>query len=342
MVDKRYQVFVSSTFRDLAKERLIAFNSILQAKCFPAGMENFPVLTGDSLKYIYKLIDESDFFLLILGGRYGSSRDGSGVSYTHLEARYALKTGKPIIALYPLDWGKLDDKETSAENISKLVGFIEEIKEKFDGAKPWTTETLSNLVYRGVEQAIKDHPQAVGWVRADAIPAAAQQTLEGQRAIRNKGIENLFSFIDKRLNDEVEIETEITFSSSELIRYSDGKFFYPYDIHHVFKCSWRDIFFAFAHKIDRTMAENECVASIEEMLKEKFAEQINEHMMDGYDEIKINIDAHGIYHIRREFIDNNLVNVTTMQSFYCWHISEFGDKYLRFLHNTKFHPNLYR
>lgn len=169
MSDKRYQVFVSSTFKDLAKERLIAFNSILQAGCFPAGMENFPVLTGDSLKYIYQLIDESDFFLLILGGRYGSSRDESGVSYTHLEARYAQKTGKPIIALYPLDWCKLEDKESTPENITKLVSFIQEITEKFDGAKPWTAETLSSLVYRGVEQAIKDHPEAMGWVRADKV-----------------------------------------------------------------------------------------------------------------------------------------------------------------------------
>lgn len=169
MSDKRYQVFVSSTFRDLAKERLVAFNAILQTGCFPAGMENFPVLTGDSLKYIYQLIDESDFFLLILGGRYGSSKDENGVSYTHLEARYAQKTGKPIIALYPLDWCKLEDKESTPENITKLVSFIEEITEKFDGAKPWTTETLSNLVYRGVEQAIKDHPEAMGWVRADRV-----------------------------------------------------------------------------------------------------------------------------------------------------------------------------
>ena len=66
----------------------------------------------------------------------------------------------------------MEDKETSAENISKLVGFIEEIKENFDGAKPWTTETLSSLVYRGVEQAIKDHPEAIGWVRANKFVVA--------------------------------------------------------------------------------------------------------------------------------------------------------------------------
>lgn len=85
-MDKRYQVFVSSTFRDLAQERLVAFNSILQAGCFPAGMENFPVLTGDSLKYIYKLIDESDFFLLILGGRYG---------LLEMKAAYRIRISKP-------------------------------------------------------------------------------------------------------------------------------------------------------------------------------------------------------------------------------------------------------
>jgi len=38
----RYQVFVSSTYEDLREERQQATQAILEAGCFPSGMETFP------------------------------------------------------------------------------------------------------------------------------------------------------------------------------------------------------------------------------------------------------------------------------------------------------------
>lgn len=105
-MEKRYQVFLSSTFKDLMKERSLVMDTLYKHKCLPVGMENFPSLTIDSLPYIYQLIDESDFFLLILNGVYGSSRDADGKSFTHLEWLHALEMKKPIIVLYRLDWEK--------------------------------------------------------------------------------------------------------------------------------------------------------------------------------------------------------------------------------------------
>lgn len=40
--DRRYQVFVSSTFRDLEVERQKVLQAVLEIKAFPAGMELFP------------------------------------------------------------------------------------------------------------------------------------------------------------------------------------------------------------------------------------------------------------------------------------------------------------
>jgi hypothetical protein len=45
---------------------------------------------------IKKVIDDSDYYIVILGGRYGSVGE-DGVSYTEREYRYALSIGKPII-----------------------------------------------------------------------------------------------------------------------------------------------------------------------------------------------------------------------------------------------------
>jgi hypothetical protein len=48
---------------------------------------------------IKRWIDESDVFLLILGGRYGTVENSSQKSYTHLEYEYALEKSKALFAV---------------------------------------------------------------------------------------------------------------------------------------------------------------------------------------------------------------------------------------------------
>ena len=94
-VDKRYQVFVSSTFEDLREERAAVTSALLQLDCFPAGMELFPAADDDSLTLIKSVIDDSDYYLILLGGRYGTIDNATGKSYTHLEYEYALSAEQP-------------------------------------------------------------------------------------------------------------------------------------------------------------------------------------------------------------------------------------------------------
>ena len=46
-MDKRYQVFVSSTFEDLQEERKEVMQALLELDCIPAGMELFPAANGN-------------------------------------------------------------------------------------------------------------------------------------------------------------------------------------------------------------------------------------------------------------------------------------------------------
>src|SRR5437588_2999922 len=92
---KKLQVFVSSTFTDLREERQAAVEAILTAGHIPAGMELFAAGDETQLQVIHRWIDESDVFLLILGGRYGSIDPSSGKSYIQLEYEHAVSLGKP-------------------------------------------------------------------------------------------------------------------------------------------------------------------------------------------------------------------------------------------------------
>lgn len=98
-MNKKLQVFVSSTYTDLIEERQAAVQAILDAGHIPAGMELFKAGNESQLKTIYKWIDDSDVYMLILGGRYGSIETNTGKSYTQLEYEYALSKDIPVFAL---------------------------------------------------------------------------------------------------------------------------------------------------------------------------------------------------------------------------------------------------
>jgi len=106
---KRLQVFISSTYVDLIEERQAAVSAVLKSGHIPAGMELFTAGDRSQLEIIKRWIDESDVYMLILGGRYGSVEAESGVSYTELEYNYALEVGKPLFAVV-IDDNALEDK----------------------------------------------------------------------------------------------------------------------------------------------------------------------------------------------------------------------------------------
>ena len=154
-MEKRYQVFISSTFRDLEQERQEVMHALLELDCMPAGMELFPAANETQWNLIKKVIDDCDYYVLILGGRYGTIGP-DGIGYTEMEYRYALESGKPTIAFLHRDPGKItaENFESTDEGKAKLRAFRESVERKL--CKYWTTpQDLGSVVSRSLIQLIK-------------------------------------------------------------------------------------------------------------------------------------------------------------------------------------------
>jgi hypothetical protein len=134
---KRLQVFISSTYIDLVEERQAAVSAVLKSGHIPAGMELFTAGDKSQLDIIKRWIDESDVYMLILGGRYGSVEPESGVSYTELEYDYALEIGKPLFAVV------IDDN--SLENKVKEHGTSVMEKDRPSELKLFKEKVLTNM-----------------------------------------------------------------------------------------------------------------------------------------------------------------------------------------------------
>jgi hypothetical protein len=169
-MEKRYQVFVSSTYQDLQEERQEVMQALLELDCIPAGMELFPAANQDQWTLIKKVIDDCDYYILISAGRYGSiGPDGTG--YTEMEYRYALETGKPIIAFLHRNPDQILAKnlEPTDDGKAKLATFRDLVRAKM--VRFWDSPAdLGSQVSRSLVKLIKSEP-AVGWVKADSLPS---------------------------------------------------------------------------------------------------------------------------------------------------------------------------
>ncbi|MFD2937708.1 DnaB-like helicase C-terminal domain-containing protein [Spirosoma flavum] len=173
---RKLQVFVSSTYTDLIKERQAAVEAILTAGHIPAGMELFSAGDKSQMDVIKRWIDESDAYLLILAGRYGSIDPELDKSYTQLEYEYALEKSKAFFALVITE-KRLDEKVRSEgkgilelDNPQKLKDFKALVETKI--VKFWDDERDIKLAILQTLPEFERRPELIGWVPGNEATAS--------------------------------------------------------------------------------------------------------------------------------------------------------------------------
>lgn len=171
-MEKKYTVFISSTYEDLKDERQKVIEALLTSNFFPVGMEYFNASNDSQWKVIKNLIDESDYYVLIIAGRYGSIDETSGISYTQKEYEYAKEMGVPILTFIHKDPESLSVKKTETEENkrNKLQKFISDTKNRL--CDFWSTpDELALKVITSLNSSTKAEPR-IGWIRADVETSA--------------------------------------------------------------------------------------------------------------------------------------------------------------------------
>jgi len=256
-MNKRYQVFVSSTFRDLIDERQGALKAILELDHMPAGMELFPASDESAWQLIKDVIDSSDYYVLLVGGRYGSL-DEEGISYTEKEYDYAVSNKTPVIPLLHKNPDNLprDKTETNPDAWKKLKNFRQKVESKHTCVYWETAEDLKAKLIVGLTSMVKKRP-AIGWVRADNVPSdasirevldlksklsEAQERLEQLRTTAPPGTEELLQG-----DDVFPLKVRFTVRDAEYVRTSYTATINP---------SWNEVFAAIAPALINEAADS--------------------------------------------------------------------------------------
>lgn len=166
-MEKIYQIFISSTFEDLIMERQEVMAAVVSTGNVPVGMEYFPAGDASPFDYIKQQIDQVDYYILVIAGKYGSINEEEGISYTEMEFNYAREKKIPIAVLQYKDIDNLTGKQLEKDLVKreKLEAFRESSKNDRMVDFWENRDQLKMKVKDAIRNLIKNSPRP-GWVRA--------------------------------------------------------------------------------------------------------------------------------------------------------------------------------
>lgn len=162
---KKYSAFISSNYNSLRNERAEVIEGLLDAQMIPICMEHFTITSSKNFEDVKKLIEQSDIFIMILGGNYGSC-DENGISWTQNEYEYAQSINKISYVLLSEEYMnlkkmyedgvKLDKKQKKQLKLGESISYPQIITKE---------RNISRIISQII--SIADFSNCIGWKRND-------------------------------------------------------------------------------------------------------------------------------------------------------------------------------
>lgn len=170
-MNKRYQVFLSSTYTDLAETRRTVTWGLLDTLDYlPVGMEAFPSTDDRGWGVIDQLLQTTDYYVLIVGGRYGTVAEGEGISWTHKEYLRARALKIPVLAFIQRSDRLLVGKsETDEAQRTRLEDFKKTLRSSHH-CREWSEPSeLLHAITQALGHQVKLAGGGGGWVREKEV-----------------------------------------------------------------------------------------------------------------------------------------------------------------------------
>lgn len=207
-MDKKYQIFISSTYEDLKEERDQAIKAILEMGHIPVGMEMFSAGDEEQWQLIARQIEATDYYVIIVGHRYGSETP-DGISYTEKEFDYAKQCGVPTLgfviddkASWPAD--RIDKESKTKKKLDKFKGKVKSKLVHF-----WSTkEDLHGKISISLIKAMSINPR-IGWARADEVVSLDMTKEITRLSSENSKLRNENELLKNKQQEQVDEVREV-------------------------------------------------------------------------------------------------------------------------------------
>lgn len=316
MSNKKYTVFVSSTYEDLQEERKKVMEALLQMNCFPVGMEYFNASDESQWAVIKQLIDECDYYVLILAGRYGSVEAESGKSYTQKEYEYAQSIHVPVLSFVHKNINNLPQChcEQDKEKKERLEVFKEIVQKKL--CKYWnTSDELASQVVLSLNSAITSFPR-IGWIRAEGF--SSEESAKEILRLRNQ-VESLTESLKAIESEDPKDTADLCQGDDELELHF--KYYYVNWNYISFTTTWKDVISCLSPLMISEASESELKQALTDFAQDRAKKSYNrlEVLMEDFQTIKVQLIT---LHVIKESIKKRTVHDN--QTY--WTLTPYGNR----------------
>jgi len=344
---KRYQVFVSSTHKDLRHERESIINELTKIGYIAVGMEQFPATDEEQMEFIRPIIDESDYYVVIIKARYGEVTSNK-LSYTEEEYKYAVDRKIPVMAFLYKDISKLpmDETDQDGEKLEQLKRFSQELESKRI-VKYW--DNKEELV-SGVKDSLNDMTRrrpGIGWIRGDqAADISLFKELDDLRKENallksqktNNGVANIFAFTAGVAHGKAALQ--MSFSSFDEVEEGvekDRRIIHKNKQKHAHSTTWDSLFsVVYAAIFENTDIASGRLGAKQEEIDNFICAYIKQE--EGIEK-HIYLDNPSIDDIRLQLVALDLITTfpyrVYLENTYLWHVTDKGEKYYAYIHAAK-------
>lgn len=320
MLDTRYQIFISTSGRDMQPERMVLSQTLVGMGFFAWGLEHRTPLTTTLAR---RQIDECDYVILLLGSQYGE-QSISGVSYLSLEYEYALSQAKPIIVFMheKPESREIDLQETHPQLKDKFLAFrkklLHETKHIFYFKTPRELELAVRL---NIPLMVEQH-MGQGWV-----PAHQAQQLEDEiRLLRSKilQLEQRVTEPSAQLN---EVAPQDIFAFEYQIQaFQDGNF---KELKRQRQMTWSQLLSVLAKRFETAVPEENFGICLNEYLNQAGLEDARQELPRAHAVACAQINHKALFRIKNQMQSQGwIVPTQTEQSYDLWKLTTKAQKIL--------------
>ncbi|KJH54978.1 DUF4062 domain-containing protein [Acinetobacter calcoaceticus] len=320
MLDTRYQIFISTSGRDMQPERMVLSQTLVGMGFFAWGLEHRTPLTTTLAR---RQIDECDYVILLLGSQYGEQAI-SGVSYLSLEYEYALSQAKPIIVFMheQPENREIDLQETHPQLKDKFLAFrkklLHEAKHIFYFKTPRELELAVRLnIPLMVEQHIGQ-----GWV-----PAHQAQQLEDEIKLLKSKILQLEQRVTEPSTQLNEVAPQDIFAFEYQIQaFQDGNF---KELKRQRQMTWSQLLSVLAKRFETAVPEENFGICLNEYLNQAGLEDARQELPRAHAVACAQINHKALFRIKNQMQSQGwIVPTQTEQSYGLWKLTTKAQKIL--------------
>lgn len=320
MLDTRYQIFISTSGRDMQPERMVLSQTLVGMGFFAWGLEHRTPLTTTLAR---RQIDECDYVILLLGSQYGE-QSISGVSYLSLEYEYALSQAKHIIVFMheQPENREIDLQETHQQLKDKFLAFRKKLLHEAKHIFYFKTPRELELAIRLNMPLMVEQHGGDGWVSAHQ----AHQLVDEIKLLKSK-----ISQLEQRLAEPSTQLTEVApqdiFAFEYQIQaFQDGNF---KELKRQRQMTWSQLLSVLAKCFETAMPEENFGTCLNEYLNQAGLEDARQELPRAHAVACAQINQTALFRIKKQMQSQGwIVPTQTEQQYRLWKVTAKAQKLL--------------